>query len=121
MKIAIPATKDDINSLIDDRFARCSFFCLYDSETNKTEFLNNDLKDEAEGVGPQVVEFLATNGVKKVYAMEFGPKAKDLLDKLKLESIIISNKQTLNEIISLIKHSGRKKFAACTKPRPLRL
>ncbi len=104
MKIAIPASSDKSDSLVDDRFGRCPFFCFYNLETRQIEFKENSLKNGSGGVGPQVVEFLAENGINKVYAVEFGPKAKDVLDKLKIETQIIKNGQTIHQVIEMLNH-----------------
>jgi predicted Fe-Mo cluster-binding NifX family protein len=101
MPIAIPVSNKSIDSSLDDRFGRCPFFCLYNLETRQIEFLENSMKNGSGGVGPQVVEFLANNGVNKVYAVEFGPKAKEMLDKLKIETQVVNSKQTVREIIEL--------------------
>ena len=101
MKVAIPASNRNIDSLMDDRFGRCPFFCLYNLETKQIEFIENSLRNGSGGVGPQVVEFLANNGVNRIYAVEFGPKAKEMLDKLKIETQVVEVKQTVREIIEL--------------------
>ncbi len=97
--IAIPASENSIDAKIDERFGRCSFFCFYHTESKETEFKENSLRNGSGGVGPQVVQFLASSGVNKIYAVEIGPKAKDLLDKLKVETQIIESGQTIREII----------------------
>jgi predicted Fe-Mo cluster-binding NifX family protein len=106
MKVAVPVSDENMDSLVDERFGRCPFFCFYNLETKQTEFKENSLKNGSGGVGPQVAEFLANNGVNKVYAMEFGPKARDVLEKLKIETQIIKNKQTVREIIKMFNHKN---------------
>ena len=102
--IAIPATKNNANALIDDRFGRCPFFCFYDTKSKTTEFKENSLRNSSGGVGPQVVQFLATSGVNTVYAVEIGPKAKDLLDKFKMEIHITKSGKSIHEIIEMLNH-----------------
>jgi len=102
MIVAIPASDKNIDSLIDERFARCDYFCMYNTETQQIDFKENNLKVDSSGVGPQVVEFLANNSVNSVYAMEFGPKAKEMLDKLGIETQIVNNKKAISEIIELL-------------------
>jgi len=104
MKIAIPASTDKTEALIDDRFGRCPFFCLYDLETKQIGFIENTLRNGTGGIGPQVSEFLASNAVNKVCAVEIGPKAKDMLDKLKIETQIIKSGQTVRQIIEMFNH-----------------
>lgn len=100
--IAIPASENNINALIDERFGRCPFFCFYNEDTGKSEFRVNLIRNNAGGVGPKVAEFLAISGVNKVYAAELGPKAKDLLDKLKIETQLVDKGQKINKIIEKI-------------------
>lgn len=100
MKIAIPASQRKSDSLIDERFGRCPFFCFYNTEDEKIEFKENILKDAIEGVGPQVAEFLAERGIKEVYAAEIGPKAQRILDKLSIKTTIISSGKTIQQVIN---------------------
>lgn len=106
MILAIPASKNKPDARVDERFARCACFCLYDTATRHTEFRENELKDESGGVGPQVVEFLVSCGVGKVCAVEIGPKAQDMLDRLQIETEILTGNQTVREIIDL--HTNKK-------------
>lgn len=104
MIIAIPSRTDKTDALIDDRFARCSFFCFYNTETKEMIFKENNLKNGMGGVGPQVAEFLANNQINKTYAVEYGPKAKDVLNKLKIDTQLVESGLTVKEIIELFNH-----------------
>lgn len=99
MKIAFPASADKPEALIDERFARCPFFCFYDFGTRQMEFKENTLRNGAGGVGLQVAEFMANHGVDKVIAVEFGPKAKDTLTKLHIETQLTTAGKTVLQII----------------------
>jgi predicted Fe-Mo cluster-binding NifX family protein len=101
MKVAIPASGNTLASFADQRFGRCPFFCFYDAEKKSIEFKENKLRNGVGGVGLQVSEFLANQGIKKVYAVEFGPKAKDILSKLTIETQIIQNGKMIREIIEM--------------------
>ncbi len=102
MIIAIPATKNKLNALVDERFGRCPFFCLHNTETGLTEFIGNRFRNETGGSGPCVSESLAERGVNKIFAAEFGPKAKDLLDKLGVECHLIKEGLIIREILEII-------------------
>ena len=102
MIIAIPSSSDKIEALIDERFGRCPFFCFYNTQTKNSEFKENIIKNAAEGVGPQVVEFLANNGISEVYACEFGPKAKNMLEKLNIRMRIVEGKKTIQQVITML-------------------
>jgi len=102
MIVAIPSSSDKIDALIDDRFARCPFFCFYNTETKGIEFKENSLRNAMDGIGPQVVEFLANNGISEVYAFEIGPKAQKILDKLNIRTKLVNTKQTLQQVINML-------------------
>ena len=101
MIIAIPSSGNKAEALIDERFARCPFFCLYNTDTRKIDFKENTKRDASGGVGPQVVEFLATNGVNEVLSVEVGPKAQDALNKFKISTQIVNAGQSVQQLINL--------------------
>jgi len=102
MIAAIPASENRIEAETGDRFARCPYFCFYNTDTGDIEFRENDMRDASEGVGPQVVEFLAKNGINEVYASEVGPKALSLLNKLNIKTTIIKPRLTVKQVINML-------------------
>lgn len=103
MITAIAASGNTIDTKLDSRFGRCPYFAIYDDKTKQTIFIANDFKDEQGGVGPMVVNKLAEMNVEKVIAAEFGPKAKDVLDALKIQMIILTDtNKTIDEIIKMM-------------------
>jgi predicted Fe-Mo cluster-binding NifX family protein len=102
MKIAITSEGNTLNSLIDLRFGRCAFFAIHDTDTHDTEFFPNPAKESSEGAGPAAVQFIASKGVKKIVAGEFGGKIKSLLENLQIE-MVNNNGKTISEIIKQFK------------------
>jgi predicted Fe-Mo cluster-binding NifX family protein len=102
MIIAIPASEQHVDALIDERFGRCPFFCFYNTQNNQAFFKENNLRNESGGIGPQVSEFLANNNISKVVAVEIGPKAKDVLNKMKIETQLINSGQLVREVIKML-------------------
>jgi predicted Fe-Mo cluster-binding NifX family protein len=103
MKIAITSTGNTLDSLIDSRFGRCSYFVIYDSETKSTEFIPNSNKESIEGAGPASAQLVATKGVTKVVSGEFGAKVKSLFDTLQIELVILNKAdKSIKEIIELL-------------------
>lgn len=103
MIIAIPSSSDNLEANIDDRFARCPWFCFYNTITKESCFKSNDIKDDASGVGPQAVEFLANNNVKEIYAKEVGPKAANILERLEIKVNPIAGSYTrITQIIQML-------------------
>ncbi|OPZ97183.1 MAG: Dinitrogenase iron-molybdenum cofactor [Bacteroidetes bacterium ADurb.Bin408] len=103
MKIAITSTGNTLNEVLDERFGRCAFFVIYDTEKKTTEFLQNPHAEADSGAGPAAVQFIAERGVSKIISGEFGFKIKSLLDSLKIQMIVIKEpNRKINEIIKML-------------------
>ncbi|PTN09217.1 NifB/NifX family molybdenum-iron cluster-binding protein [Mangrovibacterium marinum] len=88
MKIAITATANNSKAKLDNRFGRCAYFAIYDTELQQTEYHENPAKASAEGAGPASVQFIASKGVNRIISGEFGGKVKDILNGLKIQMVI---------------------------------
>jgi len=103
MKVAITSTGNNLESKLDQRFGRCSFFVIYDSETQGMEFIPNPNKDAEEGAGPASVQLVASRNVQKIISGEFGIKIKSLLDSLKIQMIILKEPdKSIRELIDML-------------------
>ncbi len=103
MKVAITSTGNTLESKIDERFGRCAFFVIYDTETKATEYIPNPHKDVESGAGPAAVQLVASRGAKKVVAGEFGMKIKSLLDSLKIQMIVFKQPDLrIQEVINML-------------------
>lgn len=115
MKTAITSTGNNLDSMLDQRFGRCSYFVIYDPDNGGIEFIPNPNKDAPEGAGPAAVQIIASRNVSKIISGEFGMKIKSLLDSLEIQLIMLkdSNK-SISEIIQMLKH---KKHSHATDKR----
>jgi predicted Fe-Mo cluster-binding NifX family protein len=105
MKIAITATGNSNESTIDERFGRCAWFVIYDTESKSTEFIPNRVRDADEDAGFAAVELLKGRKVSKIVSGEFGLKVKPLLDSLKIQMIVLKKTdKTIGEIIEMLEH-----------------
>jgi predicted Fe-Mo cluster-binding NifX family protein len=105
MKIAITSTGNSIDSIIDQRFGRCSYFVIYDTESKSTEFIPNPNKEAEEGAGPASVQLVASRNVNKILSGEFGIKIKSLIDSLKIQMIVIKEPtKRIKDIIEMLHH-----------------
>ncbi len=104
MKTVITATGNELSSLFDKRFGRAGWFCVLDDKTGETKFHENENKDAQGGAGTKTVEKMVELGVTKVISGDFGPKAKDLLDKFNIQMVIIQDDElSIEDIIRKIK------------------
>jgi len=105
MKVAITSTGNNLESSLDQRFGRCAFFVIYDTETKGMEFLPNPNTEAQEGAGPASVQLVAGREVKKIISGEFGIKIKSLLDSLKIQMIVLKQpEKSIREIIDMLKN-----------------
>ncbi len=105
MKIAITSQGSSLESFIDQRFGRCSYFIVYDTESKAMEFIPNPNRDVENGAGPASVQLVASRNVSKIITGEFGIKIKSLLDSLKIQMIVVKDPQkTIGESIEMLNH-----------------
>lgn len=102
MKVAITSVGNTVDSSVDSRFGRCSFFALYDTESGNVEFVENNKKNAIEGAGPAAAQFVASFSVQKVISGEFGQKVKAIFDQLKIQLIVIQDEKTVADIIKML-------------------
>jgi predicted Fe-Mo cluster-binding NifX family protein len=103
MKVAITSTGNSLESKVDQRFGRCPYFVIYDTESRAMEFIPNPNKDVQEGAGPASVQLVASKKVNKIISGEFGIKIKSLLDSIKIQMIILKESdKTIREIIEML-------------------
>ncbi|HOO98298.1 MAG TPA: NifB/NifX family molybdenum-iron cluster-binding protein [Bacteroidales bacterium] len=103
MKVAITSTGSTPDSKVDQRFGRCSYFAVYDTETKDTEFLANPNRDAREGAGPASVQIVASKKVQKIISGEFGIKIKSLLDSLNIQMIVLKDpEKSIQEVINML-------------------
>lgn len=103
MKVAITSTGNTLESKLDQRFGRCAFFVIYDTETKGMEYIPNPNIDAQEGAGPASVQLVASRGVNQIISGEFGIKIKSLLDSLKIQMIVYKEpEKKITDIIEML-------------------
>jgi len=105
MRVAITSTGNTLESTLDQRFGRCSYFVIYDTETKALEFIPNPNKEAEEGTGPASVHLVVSRNATKIISGEFGIKIKTLLDSLKIQMIVLREpEKKISEIIEMLNH-----------------
>ena len=79
MKVAISATGDSLDAVVDSRFGRCAWFLLVDSETMEYEAIKNENADAASGAGTSCAQLVLEKGVDAVISGRVGPNAYEVL------------------------------------------
>lgn len=101
--IAISATDKKLTASMDLRFGRCPYFLLVDGQ--ETRFIANPFCKEEHEIAPRVVKMLKNENVTKIITGEIGPKAKENLDKHKIQIIMFSEDKVSLQYI--LKKMGR--------------
>jgi predicted Fe-Mo cluster-binding NifX family protein len=104
MNTIISSNGSDLDSGFDLRFGRAGWFCLLNEETGETTFYENEHKESSHGAGTKVVEMVVELGATKVISGDFGPKAKELLEKFSIQMVLLSDdSKSIADIIDSIK------------------
>ena len=104
MKTVITSEGSDKNAAFDLRFGRAAFFCVYDDATGGMEFIKNEYADAQGGAGTKTSEKMIELGVQKVISGDFGPKAKDILERFKVQMVIMpDDNKKIVEIVEMLK------------------
>jgi predicted Fe-Mo cluster-binding NifX family protein len=106
-KICITAAGNSLDSMVDPRFGRCSFFIIVDLDTLKFEAIDNLNIDAMGGAGVQSAQLVMEKGVKTVLTGNVGPNAFQALHAAEIEIIIgISGK--VKDVLDKYKQGGLK-------------
>lgn len=85
---AITSSGKSEKSFLDLRFGKCDNVVIYNKETKNYNFLENPYKN-TENSGVKLVEFLKKEGVSVVITGEMGPKVSQVLEKEKLQLVLL--------------------------------
>ena len=100
MKLIITSAGNNLKSKFDLRFGRSAWFCVFDTETKNVQFIENENKYVNGGAGTKTAAKVAELGAERVISGDFGPKAKALLEKLKIQMVIINeSNKTIGDIL----------------------
>ena len=104
MNTLISSTGNNLEAGFDLRFGRAEWFCLLNEESGETVFYENLNKEASHGAGTKAVEKVVELGASKVISGDFGPKAKELLEKFNIQMVLLSDdSKSIADIIDSIK------------------
>lgn len=80
MKIAVSATGGSISAQMDERFGRCAYFVIVDSETMKFTAFANPASELSGGSGPAAVREITKQDVQVILTGSVGGNAQRALE-----------------------------------------
>lgn len=104
MKLCVTASNNDLESRIDPRFGRCSYFIIYDTSNDTFDAVANPNIDADFGAGVQSAQLVISKKAAAIITGELGPKAKKVLQMSGLQ-IIIYQAGSVKEAIEKYKNN----------------
>jgi len=102
MKVAVSSTGKTLDSVIDPRFGRCSWFGIVETEDMTFEAFSNESVALGGGAGIQSAQFIASKGVEAVITGNCGPNAMSALSAAGVK-IILDQTGTVREAVERYK------------------
>jgi predicted Fe-Mo cluster-binding NifX family protein len=100
---AISSTGKTEKSLLDLRFGKCESVVIYYAEKNQYSIIENPFKD-GDDSGIKLVAHLKKEGVSTIITGEVGPKVSAMLEKEKLQLVLLPEERIkIEDIMDRIK------------------
>ena len=100
---AITSTGKTEKSLLDLRFGKCENVVIFNVDNNQYSIIENPYK-EGENSGTQLVNLLKKENVTTIITGEVGPKVSKMLEKEKLQLVLLSEERIkIDDIMDRIK------------------
>jgi len=111
MKVAVSSSGTSLDSSVDSRFGRCPYYIIYDTDTDKFEYVSNESRQAMSGAGIQASQFLVNKKVEAVISGNIGPNSYRVLPK-KIIVVIGSVAGTVKDAIERFKKNELKGTSA---------
>lgn len=105
MIIALCSTGKDLDSKVDERFGRTTYFGIYNTENSEYTCFENSAKTAKGGAGALAVQQIVDNKAELVIVPELGPQALDALKKFKIPAYKQGKSTTVRETVSAWKNN----------------
>ena len=107
MKIGISSSGKDLDAVVDQRFGRCQYFLIVDSDTMKLKAISNESTLASGGAGIQAAQIVTKEGVNSVITGNIGPNAFSILQAAGIK-VYIGAEGTVKDVIDQYKQGKLK-------------
>ena len=118
MKIAISSTGNNLDSEVDARFGRCSYFLIINLENNKIKdfkAIENIGKDQMGGAGITAGEIVAKQKVDAIITVNLGPRAFSVFEQFGIK--IYQGEGIIKEVVQEFLEGKLKELTNATGPQ----
>jgi len=98
MKIAVTAKGGSLNAQMDERFGRCEYFVIVDSETMRFNAVFNPIAAASGGAGPSAAREIAKHGAEVLITGNVGVNAQQALDAAGIKVVTMAG-GTVKEVV----------------------
>jgi predicted Fe-Mo cluster-binding NifX family protein len=102
MKVAVSSTGKNLDSVIDPRFGRCSWFVIVETDDMSFEAFSNESVALGGGAGIQSAQFIVSKGATAVLTGNCGPNAMSALSAAGVK-VILGQAETVREAVERFK------------------
>ncbi|MGC8690720.1 MAG: NifB/NifX family molybdenum-iron cluster-binding protein [Caldisericum sp.] len=102
MIVAITSSGNTLDSMVDPRFGRCSYFIIVDTDTMQFKVIENSGMGRQGGAGVNAAQLLVDEGVQVLISGNVGPNAEQALKSGGIR-IITGVSGTVKEVIEKLK------------------
>ena len=88
MKIAVSSSGKDLDSQVDPRFGRCTYFVIVETDNMSFEAFDNENIALGGGAGIQSAQFVASKGAEAVITGNCGPNAVQTLSASRVKVFV---------------------------------
>jgi len=107
MKICISSTGKNLDAIVDQRFGRCQYFLIVDTETMKVKTISNESTLSSGGAGIQAAQIVTKENVGSVITGNIGPNAFSILQAAGIK-VFTGAKGTIKDMIEKYKQGKLK-------------
>jgi predicted Fe-Mo cluster-binding NifX family protein len=118
MKIAISSEGKDLESEVDARFGRCSYFLIVETKNNKIErfkAIENTAKAQMGGAGITAGEIVANQKVDAIITVNLGPRAFSVFEQFGIK--IYQGKGKIKKVVQEFLNGNLKELKNATGPQ----
>ena len=110
MKVGISATGSDLSARVDDRFGRCPWFLVVDTDSLEFDALENRHAEEEMGAGVAAAKDLIDERIDAAISGQVGPKAYEVLKALNVDIFLVSGSITVRDALERLKRGELRKM-----------
>jgi len=118
MKIAISSTGNNLESEVDARFGRCSYFLIVEIEDNKIKdfkAIENTAKAQMGGAGITAGEIVAKQKVDAIITVNLGPRAFSVFEQFGIK--IYQGQGKIKDVVQEFIDGKLKELSNATGPQ----